>query len=420
MKVMRKYGRLIMLIISLGIVLMGCGNVADTISLIQTPMLSSGKQNEVDKALKEILPPNNEYVTPKNSEQKQCIFIEDINQDGKQEAFTLYRDMKENKQVHLLMLQEDNGKWNKMLDIPTNFNILDYFKLEDLNRDGKKEVILGASISDSEPKKQLFIYEYDGKGLVKKVERTYEGIDIADYDEDKKNDILILDGEMNKLQTAEIFSYEKGQLKSSSLVKLNPDGFHENVVSGKLANGKKALFIDSDLGAHSMLTEIITYDDGKLIKVGDENDGILFKAYPLYSRDINKDSITEASGMYIPKGFEDAAMAEIPFIYIYADYRQDGTKQIIEERYTDSGQHFYITIPSKWHGKVTIQKLDQGVRLIDNEGQKILFEIKWMNKSSYIDSKTKLGETKDTIFYTDMKEESSIPNDNFHLFEDEF
>lgn len=169
----------------------------------------NGKENEIDKALKQILQPSTEYVTPKNSEQKQSVFMEDINQDGKEEAFTLYRDMKENRQVHLLMLQENNGKWNKVFELPTNFNIIDYFKIKDLDGDGKKEVILGASISDSEPKKQLFIYEWDGKELVNKVNCTYEGIDIDDYDEDKKPDLVILDGEANKLQTAEMFSYEK-------------------------------------------------------------------------------------------------------------------------------------------------------------------------------------------------------------------
>lgn len=417
---MKKYGIVIILIVSLGIILLGCGNIADTISLNEAPILSDSKQNQIDKALKENLPPGYEYLTPKNMVQKQSIFKEDIDHDGKEEAFIFYWDMKENKQVHLLILQEDNGKWSKIHDIATNFNTIDYFKLEDLEKNTNKEVILGLSVSDSEPKKQLFIYEWNKKDIVKKVECTYEGIDIADYNEDKKPDILILDGERNKLKTAEIFSYEKGQLQSHSSVKLNNDGVYENIVSGKLANGKKALFIDSALGAHSMLTEIVTYDNGKLTKVGDENDGILFKAYPLYSRDINNDGVTEVGGMYIPKGFEDAAMAEIPFIYTYYDYNEDGTKQMIEERYSDSGHHFYITIPLKWHNKITIQKFDQGVRLIDNVGKKILFEVKWINKSSYSDSNTKLGETKDTVFYTDIKEELSIPNDNFHLLEDEF
>lgn len=83
-------------------------------------------------------------------------------------------------------------------------------------------------------------------------------------------------------------------------------------------------------------------------------------------------------------------------------------------------QHFYITIPSKWNGKVTIQKLDQGVRLIDNESQDNLFEVKWISKSSHGENKTKLGETKDIIFYDDIKEEQPISKENFHLLKDEF
>lgn len=414
-----KFVTFIALSISLVVLLTSCGNVGNTMGLIQSPMLSSLKQNEISKALKEILPTSAEYLIPKKAEQKQSIFIEDINGDGKEEAFILYKDTKDNQQVHLLMLKEDNGKWSKASDISTNYNTLDYFNIVDLQGNGNKEVILGVSISDSETEKQLLIYELDGKDLIKKVDRTYEVIDIADYNEDNKPDIIIINGEINKLQTAEMLSYINGQLKSHSLLELNPDGFHENFVSGKLADGTKALFIDSSLGAHSMLTEIVAYNNGKLVKVGNEKDDILFKAYPLYSRDINNDGITEFGGMYIPKGFEDAAMAEIPFIYTYVTYNMDGSKQTIEERYMDNGQHFYVTIPSKWYGKVTIKKLDKGVKLIDIEDQKTLFEVIWTSKEASIDSKTKLGETENTVFYSDMKEELPIPNVNFHLSEEE-
>lgn len=421
---MRKCGILIAIELSIVGILTGCGNVGNTIEMIQTPMLSNLEQDEVSKVLKEILPHSAEYLVPKKAEQKQSIFMEDIDGDDKDEAFILYRDTRENQQVHLLMLKEDEGRWTKESDIATSYNTLDYFKIDDLYGNGKKEVILGVSMSDSEVNKQLYIYELESKSLVKKVDRAYEEIDIADYNEDKKPEVILLEGERNKLQTAEMFSYVNGQLKSVYLVELNPDGIHENIVSGKLADGEKALFIDSSLGAHSMLTEIIAYNNGKLVKVGNEEDGVLFKAYPLYSRDINKDGITEVGGMYIPKGFEDAAMAEIPFIYTYSTYSVDGTKQTVEERYNDTGQNFYITIPSEWYDKVTVQKFDKAVKLIDNENQKTLFEVKWINKEAYIDSKIKLGETlgetENTIFYTDMKEELSISNANFHLSEDEF
>lgn len=148
------------------------------------------------------------------------------------------------------------------------------------------------------------------------------------------SEIIILRGERDKSQSAQVLKLEKEELKLISQVELEPSAHHENIVSGKLADGNRALFIDSGVGAHSMLTEIVAYNNGKLIKIGDLNDKFLFKAYPLYSEDINNDGIIEAGGMYIPKGWEDAAFADIPFTYVYADYKIDGTKQIIEERST--------------------------------------------------------------------------------------
>ncbi|APC39100.1 FG-GAP repeat domain-containing protein [Clostridium estertheticum] len=418
---MMKYKAWIMIIfISMGVVLAGCGNVSDANNLTKAPQAESIKQEKIKKVLDEILPPGSEYVVPKKSEQKKSIFIEDINKDGKQETVVLYIDMRENRQVHILTLKESNETWNKVSDIATGDNYLDHFNLEDINNDGKKEVIIGTSISDSKSKKHLDIYEWEEKGLVKRVNLSYEDVDIADYNDDGKLDILIINGEIKKSQYAKMFSYEKGKLQLRSIVKLDSDAYHENTVSGKLADGRKALYIDSDLGAHSMLTEIVAYDKGKLIKVGKENDPILFKAYPLYSKDINNDGIIEVAGMYIPKGFEEAAMAEIPFIHEYVDYRIDGTKQTIQERYVDGGQHFYITIPVKWDHKLTIKRIDKGVRLISNTDKKILFEVKWTKKDSYISSKEKLGETKDTIFYSDVKEDVTFLYNNFHLLKDDF
>ncbi len=136
---MRKYARVIILIISLGSIITGCGNVVNTTSLIQAPMLENVEENKINKELKEILTHESEFLVPKNSQEKQSIFIDDVDKDGKNEAFVLYRDMKENRQVHLLMLKEENEKWNKVLDVATNFNILDYFTLKDLDGDGKKK-----------------------------------------------------------------------------------------------------------------------------------------------------------------------------------------------------------------------------------------------------------------------------------------
>lgn len=408
------------LIISATVVLVGCGTVEDNISLLQSPLLTNKEHEELKEVLDKLLPANVEYLTPRKVQEKQSIFIDDINKDGKQEVFVLYKESGENQQANILVLQKDNEKWNKIQNEVTIYNAFDYFKIEDLNGDGNKEVVAGIVGAKLESNKELIIYEWSKEGLGKKLEGNYEAVHVADYNEDGVSDILLLEGERNKSQRAELYSYVNGQLKSISKVELDPSAYHENIVSGKLLDGKNALFIDSGLGAHSMLTEIVSYNNGKLIKIGDVNDRFLFKAYPVYSKDINNDGVIEVAGMYIPKGWEDSAFAEIPFIHVYVDYRVNGTRQTIEERYTNGEKNFYITIPSELYGNVTIEKLEKGVRLLSSSDKKVLFQVKWVNKESFDASKVKLRETKDTVFYTDIKEETVIPSANFHLFEDEF
>ncbi len=410
----------ISVIASIAIILSGCQAVGDSVTLIDKPKLADEKQEDIKDVLEKLLPKDAEYATAANSIPKQSVFIEDIDNDGIQEVFTLYYDTKQNNSVHLIVLKEVNGKWNKIADTNTDYNYLDYFKLEDLDGNGIKEVIVGVGIKDEANKNQLLIYKLEDTGLYNVVNTDYEWVQIDDYNADNISDIVLLNGDVTVKQTADLYSYSNQKLKLLSSIELAPDAYHENIISGKLADETKAIFIDSGIGAHSMLTEIIAFDKGELVKVGDDYDGTLLKEYPLYSSDINGDGIVDVGGMYIPKGYEDAAFAEIPFIYTYNDYSIDGTKQTIEQRFSDNMHGFYITIPSVWYNKVTIEKLDHGVRLLSGDDQKTLFEVKWSELTSYNGAGIKLGETKNLIFYTELKEDTLISADNFHLTENDF
>ncbi len=410
----------ISVIASIVMILSGCQAVGDSVTLIDKPKLADEKQEDIKDVLEKLLPEDAEYATAANSIPKQSVFMEDIDNDGIQEVYALYYDTKQNNSIHLLVLKEVDGNWNKIADTNTNYNYLDYFKLEDLDGNGIKEVIVGVGFKDEVKKNQLLIYKLQGTGLYNVVNTDYEWVQIEDDNADNISDIVLLKGDATLKQTADLYSYENQELKLLSSIELNPDAYHENIISGNLVDGNKAIFIDSGIGAHSMLTEIIAIDKRKLVKVGDDYDGTLLKEYPLYSTDINEDGIIDVGGMYIPKGYEDAAFAEIPFIYTYNDYSIDGTKEIIEQRFSDDMHGFYITIPLVWYNKVTIEKLDNGVRLISDEDQKTLFEVKWSELSSYKGDSTKLGETKNFIFYTELTDDTLISVDNFHLIENDF
>lgn len=420
--IMRKKSKstLIIGLVMSSMMLSGCQLVESPNALIEAPQQEKEQNIELSKKAAELLPTNSELLTPVNSNKKQSIFIADSNDDGNQEAFLLYRGLGENRKVHLLSLQETDNDWREVSDFELDYLQLDYFGLHDLDNDGRVEVVIGLGGSDFESEKELMIYQWKEEGLTQVVNKGYEILDIADYDLDGKADVLIVHGKRREFMEAELLTFRSGQIETTSSVNMDAFAFHENTVSGKLSDGNQALFIDGGVGAHSMVTEIIAFEDGKLIKVDERAGGMLIKEYPLYSKDINDDGVIEVGGMYIPKGWEEEAFADIPFIEYYSTYSINGEEKKIEERYTNREHKFYITIPVDWHGKVTIKKVENSIQLISVSDDELLFEVKWSNLESVAPKGHVFKKTKDTFFYTEMKEKDAFPFNQFHLLEDEF
>lgn len=407
-----KYTNMIPLLLTGVILLTGCKNTGKQNTISQPP-------KDDATAIGAFLPSGSELLVPENAAKKQSIFLSA--QAGKEadEAFLLYRNTTDNRQAHIVYLTKENGTWQIKEDMETGYLGFDTFELTDLDGDGVKEAIVGGSVSNTGHDNQLAIYKLEKDALTKTSELNYDALSIADYTKDQIPDIMAITKKQDNTSAVGLYSYEKGTLKLLSQIDLDPQGFFEHAVFGTLADGEQALFADSGMGAHSMLTEIIVYQNGNLEKVGDPLDHVLLKEYPIYSRDINGDGIIEVGGMYIPKGYEDDAFAEIPFINTYQDYKLDGTFQVVEERYTDQGQHFYISFPKELYEGVTVKRKDNEVLLLSTQGDTVLFQVKWAANNSLPSNAVVLGKTKDTTFYTELKEETKIPTSAFHLMEEE-
>lgn len=385
--------------------------------LIEPPQIVDEQKRKLKEKLNQLLPSNIEFITAKHGITKESIVVEDVKGNGDLKAFVLYKDNGNNRNIHLLVLNEKDGEWLEESRIEMNYYLADYFGLYDLDEDGALEVVLGLGFSDFETEKQLSIYQWVNGELEHVIEQPYEQLDVADYDGDGNQDVLLVHGKRRESYIAELFRYEERKLQSRSTVSLNPYAFHENVESGKLRDGHQALFIDSAVGAHSMTTEIVVYDEDSLVKLEED----MMKANPLYSRDINKDGVIEVGGMYVPEGWKDTSFADIPFIEYYSTYSINGDSNRVMERYTDRKKRFYIEIPPLWSEKVTVSKIDDGVQLMDINSNKVLFKVQWKTKGSVEPSSdTILAETKDTVFYTEIDEVSAFPFEQFHLLMDEF
>lgn len=417
MHMRKSIGWLIILMITL---LAGCDLVKSPNDLIISPEQQDEQKRKLEQQLKILLPPSSELVTPVQSDKNQSIFIEDLDGDGQQEAIVLYRNPQQKSQVHVVVLQEEDNEWREATKVESNGQAIDYFGLHDLDKDGVMEVVLGLGESEFETKKQMIIYVWQDRSLKKTVERSYEGLDISNYNTDERLELLLVDGERRASYTAELFHYELGDLVSLSAVTLNSYAFHQRMKSGKLNDGNHALFIDSAIGVNSMITEIIAFDGSALIKVGGEQGDLPFKSLSLYSTDLNEDDIMEVGETYLPQRWVEADSTETPYLVRYVTYSINGTSKKVTERATNLEHTFYIDIPEKWHGKVTIKSIENGIQLVSLANNELLYEVKWANKETPNSAQTILEETKDTIYYSTIEENLDFPVEAFHLEQYEF
>lgn len=395
--------------------LVGCDLVKSPNELITSPQQQDEQKRNLEQQLKVLLPPSSELVTPVQNDKNQSVFIEDLDGDGRQEAIVLYKNPQQKSQVHVMVLQEEDNEWHETAKVEPNGQAIDYFGLHDLDKDGVMEVVVGLGDSEFETKKQMMIYIWQDRTLKKTVERSYEGLDISYYNTDERLELLLVDGERRASYTAELFHYELGDLVSLSAVSLNSYAFHQQIKSGKLNDGNHALYIDSAIGVNAMLTEIIAYDGTKLIKVGAEHGDLAFKALPLYSTDLNDDGIMEVGETYLPEGWGEEDSTETPYIVRYVTYSINGTSKKVTERATNLEHTFYIDIPEKWHGKLTIKSIENGIQLVSIANNDLLFEVKWADKEIPNSAHTIVEETKDMIYYTTIEEHPDFPVESFHL-----
>ena len=389
------------------------------IELINPPSLQDEEQEKLRDSLEPFLPPGSEFAIPEQADKKQAIYMEDADRNRLKKAFVLYTPSGEDQAVRLLVLKQEDGSWRKAASLNTEQGTLDYFGLHDLDQDGEKEAVIGMAGSDFEEEKLLSVYTLEKSGLNKRLEQEYDLIDIFDYDNDGTEDVLLVNGKRRKDFTAALYSYKAGRLEEKSSLGLDAYVFHEHAFGGKLLDGSRGFYIDSRFGIHSQLPEIIAFRDGKLVKAGNPNASIQMKSTLLYTRDINDDGVPEVGDMYIPKGWEDAAFEDIPFIETYTAHSADGVKRKVSERYTDRTRRFYIEIPSEWQGRITPKRLEDGIQLLTVSEGRTVFEVRWADQGKKVQG-TVLSDTKTAVFYTGIEEHLTFPFSQFHLLENEF
>ncbi|OWR32747.1 hypothetical protein CDO73_03885 [Saccharibacillus sp. O23] len=376
------------------LLLSGCSDtlsLPDPTSLIRPPRLPADKE-----ALKSVidrqLPVGATEVRTRDSEDTSAIHYSDLDGDGVREAIVFYKPADSTENLHLMILQEQEGTWVKMLDFEGEGQVLDKLEFVDISGDGYVDILAGFGVDGEDAANGagnlLMVYSYTGQALeILGNKLAYADFALVDLNGAGREELAIINLKPNIGTDIRVYQYQDKnfqEIASLDLPNKTVTGYY-HVTSGKISADQNGLVLDIMIGS-STYTQIITMKNGVLESVIDETTA--FKDGMLKSEDVNGDGIIEIGTLKTPDGWSYFQNSEdIPMLTVYSQW--DGKKGLtpIQEQYRDAGGRFVLPpFPEELLGKVTLNTVsivDKYLQFVRIDNREWIEEVRFFTPAQW-------------------------------------
>ncbi|MFC4102172.1 FG-GAP repeat domain-containing protein [Paenibacillus xanthanilyticus] len=346
----------------------GCQYTMTPADLLTVPQAENGN-TELAQAIRVALPPRAK-LTLADQSSLAAVRKADVDGDGSQEAIVTYVTDLDTEQVMVMRAESSDGRkgWRKWFTLAesTGYGV-DWLEVDDLDDDGRPELVVGWNEYD-EPQHRLFIYTIDaGADLqqsppVPLAELTYEQAKLGDVDGNGKSELVVIQHEREQMTASlHLYRVSAGQVKDELAAPIDGtvDGYY-NLAVGQIAAGRYGVIMDGGIGAHSSLTNVLAWANGRLMRVyppvtGREEEQ--WNASSTFSGDGNGDGILDIETLVEAPGQpDDRSYADT--LWIEERRQWDGSRKfdVVQQRYADYGQGYALRFPAGWYGQVTVSR----------------------------------------------------------------
>lgn len=339
--------------------LSGCSNINADLSGYIKPPQNSKEMQLLQGAIKKAIGDTATMLFPASGTYRNSIVLKDIDNDNIDEAAVSYSSPAAQKQAHILILKKTRGTWVTTNDITGSGSDIDIIDFNDFNKDGKLELIVGWSLTNSESK-GLSVYSLSDNSSAELLSLPYSFIYIPEFSKDSSG-ILLLNSDKKSLKANAklIMNVENKPKVVSECETFYGVLAYNSVVFGSMGKSN-AFYIDSSLDEVNMQTEILEWNGSELKNLTFSGGKLLFEAdlkrtSNLLCQDIDGDKIVE-----IPKTITaiDTQPLTLNDVIMPTKWYYFNGKEFIHDFYSviNTSERYYFTIPEKWINLISIKK----------------------------------------------------------------
>ena len=268
----------------LGITML-CGCVMTVDEMYCLPRRSEGYtnlQSVMESAMGDMA-----FSAPISGENQQPVQMADLNGDGVEEVIVFAKGTQE-KPLHIMIFSREAENYQLYAAIDTTgtaFDRVDYVQLDDAPG---MELIVGRQVQN-QILRSLSVYGFSGSAPERLLTAGYQRYLTCEMNGgDEKKEIVTLGPGAAETDpaTVQVYAMMRGQLALAGEARASvPMDQVKRVVSGKLSDGKRAVFVSGDLADEQIQTDVfalspggvdkVTRSDGESMSVGKLDGGVI-------------------------------------------------------------------------------------------------------------------------------------------------
>lgn len=333
----------------LAALLSGCTVFDSSVEQLFTLPRMAPEYTGLSQQLDSLIAQGYEYAPPSGGRNIQSVQMVDLEDDGRQEALVFLRRTADERPLKILIFRLDTtDSYRLYCTVESSGAAVDSVYYQDLNGDGRRELIVGWRISADVQTLAAYSIEPEPVALMS---CGYSRFSIQDLNSDGVPSLLVLrtDGELGPV--AEFYGWQDEQMSvsyrcrlSSSMTALN----RGSLVTGMVAKDTPAVFITGVDATSMAVTDILIYrQEAGLVDVAmDKSSGVSAAVYPfrqLSPQDIDGDGLIE-----LPCPLGDGSAEQTDGLVSWMSWRSDGRFEQSVKTYHSLSAGWYFTIPQSW------------------------------------------------------------------------
>ncbi len=351
---MKRIFRAVLLLVVAALVLSGCSMITVD-GMYKLPKRSdnfNSLQTAIDGAMSGL-----EYCAPLAGENRQTVHMADLDGDT-QEEFVLFAKGTEEKPLRIMLFQKVDNTYVNTDTVACNGTAFDQVEYVDMDGGGV-EMIVGCQLSD-QVIRTATVYSLEEGKLQDRVSVNYTKFLTTDLNGDNLSELFLLKPGLAETDNgvAELYGMYQGEMKQYNTMRMSKTVDKlKRIIQGKLDGGKTAVYVASAADENSLITDVYTLIEEKLVNVtlsGDLGTSMqTMRNYYVYADDIDSDGVVELPALLPMRSIQVRADADTHHLIRW--YALTANGETVDKLYTyhNFAGGWYMQLESELAPRIT-------------------------------------------------------------------